>query len=107
MEENKKLRFYGGVWVSFLPIIVFILITLCFTLQGAPDMKGLWLGAFAGVFVTFFLAKDKSAYCQSILDGFGDKGATIPFACFIFVIMPGRVPAFLLDFLWYAPRHKR
>ena len=84
MEENKKLRFYGGEWVSFLPIIVFILITLCFTLQGAPDVKGLWLGAFAGVFVTFFLAKDKSAYCQSILDGFGDKGATIPFACFIF-----------------------
>lgn len=44
-------------------------------------------GAFAGVFVTFFLAKDKSAYCQSIRDGCGDKGATIPFACFIFAAL--------------------
>ena len=26
---------------------------------------------------------------------------------FIFVIMPDRSPAFLLDFLWYALRHKR
>ncbi len=25
----------------------------------------------------------------------------------IFVIMPDRSPAFLLDFLWYALRHKR
>lgn len=84
MGENKRLEFYGGVWVSFLPIVIFILVTLCFTLQGAPDVKGLWLGAFAGIFTTFFLARDRSAYCQSILDGFGDKGATIPFACFIF-----------------------
>ncbi len=29
----------------------------------------------------------------------------LPF--FIFVIMPDRSPAFLLDFLWYALRHKR
>lgn len=84
MKETKRLEFYGGVWVSFLPIVIFILVTLCFTLQGAPDVKGLWLGAFAGIFTTFFFARNKTEFCQTILNGFGDRGATIPFACFIF-----------------------
>ena len=82
--EKKRLEFYGGVWISFLPIIIFILVTAGFTIKGAPAVQGLWLAAFTGIFITFFFAKDRSGYCEAILRGFGDKGATIPFACFIF-----------------------
>lgn len=82
--EEKRLEFYGGVWVSFLPFLIFVGITLTFLVLGAPDVRGMWIASMAGIMITFFMAKDKINYANVIVKGMGEPGAIVPVACFIF-----------------------
>ena len=61
--EKKRLEFYGGPWMSFLPFIIFIalIILTTFVWQSISD-GALWVPAFAAILITFFFAKDKKQY---------------------------------------------
>lgn len=84
MKENKKLEFYGGGWTSFLPFMVFVFVAIYISVLKAPDVKGMWIGAMAGIMSTFFFAKDKMKYSDIVIEGMADKIAIIPVACWIF-----------------------
>lgn len=83
-QSKKKLEFYGGGWISFLPFLFFVVIAIYISVLKAPDIKGMWVGAISGIMITFFFAKDKIRYSQVIIEGMADEIAIIPVACWIF-----------------------
>lgn len=89
---DKKLEFYGGPWVSFLPMIVFLIsiITTTFVFKSISD-GALWLPAFIALIVAFFFAKNKKEFSRTIIDGMSSKQAIIPIVCWIFAGVFSRI----------------
>lgn len=92
MTEKRKLEFYGGEWVSFLPFFVFLvlIITTTFVFKSISD-GALWIPAFMAIFVGFFFAKDKGYFAESVVDGMASKEAIIPIVCWIFAGVFSRI----------------
>lgn len=92
MEAKKKLEFYGGTWVSFLPFIVFlVLIVLTTFVWGSISDGALWVPSFAAILLPFFLAKDKKHYADVIIEGMASKEAIVPVVCWIFAGVFSRI----------------
>lgn len=90
--KNKKLEFYGGEWMSFIPFIVFISLIIVTTFHFASISDGaLWVPAFMALIVAFFFAKDKQHYANAIVDGMSSKEAIIPIVCWIFAGVFSRI----------------
>lgn len=91
-HEEKKLEFYGGEWVSFLPFAVFLVLIIIFTFfVGSISDGALWVPAFTALIVTFFFAKDKVEYANALIAGMASKEAIIPVVCWIFAGVFSRV----------------
>ena len=92
MEQTKKLEFYGGEWVSFLPFCIFlVLIMLTTFFWGSISDGALWVPAFMALIITFFLAKDKKHYSETIIAGMASKEAMIPVVCWLFAGVFSRI----------------
>ncbi|MGL6202243.1 MAG: Na+/H+ antiporter NhaC family protein [Lachnospiraceae bacterium] len=90
--KKKKLDFYGGTWVSFLPFIVFLVLIVTTTfIWGSISDGALWVPAFAALIVPFFLARDKRQYADVIIEGMASREAIIPVVCWIFAGVFSRV----------------
>ena len=90
--ENKKLEFYGGEWMSFVPFIVFISLIVITTFYYSSISDGaLWIPAFMALIVAFFFAKDKRRYADVIIDGMASREAIIPVVCWIFAGVFSRI----------------
>ena len=84
-KDSRKLEFYGGEWMSFLPFIVFIgmIILTTFHFDSISD-GALWVPAYTALVIAFFFAKDKEAYANTLIKGMASKDAIIPIVCWIF-----------------------
>lgn len=92
MEEKKKLEFYGGEWMSFLPFIIFlVLIVLTTFFWGSISDGALWLPAFLALIVTFFFTKDKRHYADVIIGGMASREAIVPVVCWLFAGVFSRI----------------
>lgn len=92
MNEHRKLEFYGGEWVSFLPFFVFLVLIITFTFFfGSISDGALWIPAFMAIFIGFFFAKDKGYFADSVIDGMASREAIIPIVCWIFAGVFSRI----------------
>lgn len=93
MEANqKKLEFYGGEWISFVPFLVFLVLIITTTfIYGSISDGALWIPAFMAVVVGFFFAKNKQDYSNAIIDGMASKEALIPVVCWLFAGVFSRI----------------
>lgn len=92
METKKKLEFYGGTWMSFLPFIIFIALIIVTTFMWRSISDGaLWVPAFAAIIIPFFFAKDKKHYADAVIDGMASREAIIPVVCWIFAGVFSRI----------------
>lgn len=93
MSKNEgKLEFYGGEWLSFLPFIVFLILIIFTTFYHSSISDGaLWVPAFSALLVSFFFAKDKDMYANTIIEGMASKEAIIPIVCWIFAGVFSRI----------------
>lgn len=92
MEEKKKLEFYGGEWMSFLPFVIFLVLIVVTTfIWGSISDGALWLPAFLALVVSFFMAKDKRRYAETIISGMSSKEAIIPVVCWLFAGVFSRI----------------
>lgn len=90
--QDRKLEFYGGEWVSFLPFAIFIALILLTTfIWGSISDGALWVPAFLALLLPFFAAKDKQYYSEVIIDGMASKEALIPVVCWLFAGVFSRV----------------
>ena len=91
-KSTKKLEFYGGEWISFLPFAVFLgMIILTTFYFGSTSDGALWVPAFSALVVAFFFAKDKALYSETIINGMASKEAIIPIVCWIFAGVFSRI----------------
>ncbi len=93
MDKNtKKLEFYGGEWVSFLPFLVFLVMIILTTFYfGSISDGALWVPAYTALVVAFFFAKDKKLYANTIINGMASKDAIVPIVCWIFAGVFARI----------------
>lgn len=84
-ELKPNLEFYGGRWMAFLPLIIFIGIALTLAALQAADVKGMWVAVFVGLIFSFMLAKNKEIFAETIIDGLADKIIIVPVAAWLFV----------------------
>lgn len=92
MQEKKKLEFYGGEWVSFLPFVVFLVLIVVTTLMwGSISDGALWLPAFLALIIAFFFVKDKRHYADVIIEGMASKEAITPVVCWLFAGVFSRI----------------
>lgn len=90
--NSKKLEFYGGEWMSFLPFIVFLVLIIMTTfICGSISNGALWLPAFLAIIVAFFFAKDKKHYSNTLINGMASREAIIPIVCWIFAGVFSRI----------------
>lgn len=93
METNqKKLEFYGGEWISFIPFLVFLVLIITTTFHfGSISDGALWIPAFMALVVGFFFAKNKQDYSNTIIEGMASKEAIIPVVCWLFAGVFSRI----------------
>ncbi len=85
MEADKKLTFHGGAGISFMPVLSFIVVAIYVALAlEEATIQGMWVGILVGIVGTFFLAKDKQLFGETVVNGMADKVALAPVACWIF-----------------------
>lgn len=85
MTSSPKLEFYGGPWVSFLPILSFVAVAIYIaTALSEATIQGMWVGILAGLLITFLFAKDRAKYSETVLTGMASKVAIAPVAAWIF-----------------------
>ena len=90
--ENKKLEFYGGQWMSFLPLGLFLVGIICTTfLVGSISDGALWLPAFLAIVISLFFAKDKQVYTAAVLKGIASPDALTPVVCWFFAGVFSRI----------------
>lgn len=90
--ENKKLEFYGGEWMSFLPLGLFLVGIIYTTFfVGSISDGALWLPAFLAICISLFFAKDKKAYTNAVINGIASPDAIIPVICWFFAGVFSRI----------------
>ncbi len=90
--NEKKLEFYGGEWMSFIPFIVFlVLIVMTTFVAGSISNGALWIPAFMAMIVAFFFAKNKKVFSETIISGMASREAIIPVVCWIFAGVFSRI----------------
>lgn len=70
--------------MSFLPLLIFMAISLYISYHNIPDVKGMWAGTVIGLLVTLFFAKDKEFYAEKIIDGLANRLVLLSVACWLF-----------------------
>lgn len=92
MENEKKLEFYGGKWMAFLPLILFLVGVIYTTfIVGSISDGALWLPAFLALVISLFFAKDKKVYSAAVLKGIASPDALIPVVCWFFAGVFSRI----------------
>jgi len=83
--EDKKLTFFGGSGISFIPILAFVVtaIFIAVTMEEVT-IQAMWVGILIGIILTFFFAKDKELYGETIIKGMSARVALVPVAAWIF-----------------------
>ncbi len=90
--KEKKLDFYGGEWMSFVPFLVFLVLIIITTFNfGSISDGALWIPAFMAVVVGFFFAKNKQDYSNTVIEGMASKEAVIPIVCWLFAGVFSRI----------------
>ncbi len=90
--ENKKLEFYGGEWMSFLPLGLFLVGIIYTTFYvGSISDGALWLPAFLAICISLFFAKDKKVYTDAVVKGIASQDAIIPVICWFFAGVFSRI----------------
>ncbi|MFC7400961.1 Na+/H+ antiporter NhaC family protein [Citricoccus sp. GCM10030269] len=68
-ENEEVLELYGGLKSFFIPFGVLVVGIAAFALQGAAQLPVYWVIALAAIFVGLLLAKNKSVYIDSLIEG--------------------------------------
>ena len=69
---ETHITYYGGKWVAFAPILLAI-VGLIYIAVKQADVPEYWVVFLLPMIVCLFLAKDKTAYCEAIIEGATNK----------------------------------
>lgn len=67
--EPRRLAYRGGLVGSIAPFFLFVSGAAALALSGAPDERGFWPILVAGLALGLLLARDRTAFCEIVIDG--------------------------------------
>lgn len=76
--QQSTLKFRGGMAMSALPLVFFVVWAITICVAGAPDENGLILGVVIGLTLGMFVCKDRWwDYAEEVMAGMANKIATV------------------------------
>lgn len=92
MDDSNTLKFHGGIAVSALPMVFFIIWAITICLSGAPDVRGLTLGLIIGLSATMLLVKgSRWTYCDAIFTGMANRIGAVTIVAWLWAGMFAQV----------------
>lgn len=73
MEKNKQLEFRGSSFMSFVPFIIFIVITISLSFFNAADTNMMIGAGVIGLLIGMLFVKNLEDYWDAVLEGLGSK----------------------------------
>lgn len=76
LEENQpgiRLNFYGGLFGTLLPFVVFLSGVIVLALSGAPDERGFWPVLICALGLALLLARDRKAFSEVVINGMSQR----------------------------------
>ncbi|MEM1180243.1 MAG: Na+/H+ antiporter NhaC family protein, partial [Acidobacteriota bacterium] len=105
MSSPQLLEFRGGAIGALAPLGVFLAGVAWLAAAGAPDERGFWPMLVAALFVGMLLAKDRSAWAESMLDGMSRRMVMIMVVAWLLAGVLGALMAksgFVEALVWCA-----
>ena len=85
------LTFYGGLAGALAPFVCFLAGVATLALKGAPDETGFWPILLAALTLGLLLAKDRTRYAESMLDGMSQRVVMVMLCAWLFAGVLGAV----------------
>ena len=91
MEEQPKIRMYGGLWGGLMPLTILLFLLFVFSMGGKGGIKAFWTAGWIALFIGLFLARNKRTYCISMMEGIGDKNGIVIVTAWLFAGVFGKL----------------
>ena len=81
----------GGLWGALVPLLVLVTVLVWVSLADGGGTRSFWAGAWLALATGLLLARDKTAYCQSVVRGLGDKNGVVIVTAWLFAGVFGQL----------------
>ncbi|ADL12715.1 Na+/H+ antiporter NhaC family protein [Acetohalobium arabaticum] len=83
--NEDRINFRVGTFGGAVPMLFFVFWAIFISVQGAPDTKGLIVGALIGLVLGMFLVKDEwEKYCEKIFEGMSQDVGVVAIVAWFF-----------------------
>ena len=103
--DDNKLKMYGGLWGGLIPLVILIILLILLSVNGKSGIKALWNASWIAIVVGIFFARNKTAYCKTLMRGLGDRNGIVIITAWLFAGVFGKlmVSGGLVDgLLWFG-----
>jgi len=83
-SRDKRIDFYGGKYVTFVPFIIFMVTCVIQAITGTSTLEAFWVNAFVCLIIGMFLSKNIGNYFSAITEGMGSNLIMTAIMCWIF-----------------------
>lgn len=89
----KRLDMYGGMWGGLVPLAILVIGLVALSVAERGGTKPFWACAWLALCAGLFLARDKKSYCESAMQGIGDKNGIVIVTAWLFAGVFGKLMA--------------
>ncbi len=90
-DDGVRLRMFGGIWGGLFPLVVLIVVLFVLSIGGKGGVSAFWTAGWLALVAGMFLARDKGAYCQTLMKGLGDKNGIVIVTAWLFAGVFGKI----------------
>lgn len=83
MESREHVSFRGGVWVSAIPLFVFLACTIGLAIAGGAKEEGMIIAAMVGISIGMLFAKNMAQYSERVFSLMANRVATVAVVCWL------------------------
>ena len=93
MDDKRTIQMYGGIWGGLVPLFVLIIGLIALSIAERGGTKPFWACAWLALTIGIFFARDKKSYCESAMNGIGDKNGIVIVTAWLFAGVFGKLMA--------------
>ena len=82
-DHHEPLSFRGGVWASAVPMFTFVAFTIWLVFVGAPEPRGMIIGAMLGISLGMLFVRNIRHYSERIFTLMANRIAAVAVVCWL------------------------
>jgi len=86
-----RLELYGGRWTALIPALVLIAVMCILSFAERAAVPAFWVGGFAALVVGLALARNRTAFAETVVRGMADRTGAVVIIAFIFAGIFGTI----------------